>query len=328
MMRKPAKKYFTPASATRSLMMIRRWKAQGATGEQIARWITAEYAKATDDATRRHLGLMLCSVFDSEQFAESIAKKCSRMFGLDTIRGYSISESAMVESMNIQGTENFDWLSDIDRNFAAQSLTESVMMPHGRISEFISTRDRENLHPIDPENRVYALRSIDGSLWLIGFCDCNEDILIDEECFADQPAMYFTECRHFPSPVWRLNIVAGILEFFLRHIGYPSMMLRKRVVFDGQKANLMNYEDYRSDRSWDDIDVIVAHKEGACPSAPPSYSLYVVEHPESAPLEILDIHLLVCFWAVTTILRNYDITQSAAIDDVTLNALCKKLKIF
>lgn len=302
--------------------------AEGATGLQIAGWITSEYAKATDDFTRCHLGLMLCAVYDSETFAEQVARKCALMFGLDIIKGHSISESALIESIKIYGVSNFHWLSALDDEFKERSLSSIMELPKEKVSGNLTTRDCENLLPVDPANRVYALRAIDGSLWLIGFCGSNEDILIDEECFNGSPAVYFTEHRHFTSPVWRINAIADILNYILRRSGFPPVQLRKRVVFDGPYVTLLNYEDYRSAKSWEGIDVIVTRKEGSCPAVPPSLSLTV--KPRGCPPEIamLENRLVMCLSAVAKILRCYDIAKSNTLEGLPLEEWCEYLKIF
>lgn len=327
-MRKPARKYFSPEAASRSIMLIRSWKVNGATCNQIAGWITSEYAKATDDSTRCHLGLMLCAVYDSELLAETVARKCAELFGLDIITGHSISESALIESIKIHGIPDFQWLNALSDEFEERSLSAIRALRTEKISKSLSIRDSENMFPVDPANRVYALRAIDGSLWLIVFCGSNEDILIDEECFNGMPAVYFTERRHFTSPIWRINTIAVILDYILERSGYTPMQLKKRVVFDGPYVTLLNYEDYRSDKSWDGIDVIVTRKEGSCPAAPPSLSL-TERHGEASPeVAMLDNRLLMCLSAVAEILQNHDITKSNTLEKLPLEKWCEELKIF
>lgn len=329
-MRKPAKKYFTPESATDSIMLIRKWMSGGASHETIARWISAEYAKATDVATRRHLGFMLCAVYDSvsDKVTNSVASKCADMFGIDRIKGHSISESAMIESIRLNGMVNFQWLEEMSPEFSHQSVSLIGSLPKCEKSDIFTLRDCENLFPIDSSNKIYALRSIDGNIWLISLCDCKDPVIIDEEVFNNTPAQYFTEHYTFISPVWIINIICRVLEYLLERVGYPPMNIRKRVIFYSPEVKLLNYNSFKHDKAWTGVDVLTAKDKNLYPLLPPSISLSSRTRDVMPEQLITDMMLFLCLSSVSEIVKHHELNEIANADDEMFTAWCKELEIF
>lgn len=328
-MRKPAKKYFKPESATSAIMLIRQWISGGASHETIARWISTEYAKATNDATRRHLGFMLCSIYDSvsDKITNSVASKCADMFGIDLIDGHSISESAMIEYIRLNGIVNFHWLNKINPTFGSHCISLIDSSTKEQLSDILTVRDRDNLFPIDFSKRIYALRGLNGCIWLINLCDCNVPVIIDEAIFDDTPAQYFTEDYHFSSPVWILNTVDRLLEYLFEKVGYPPMNIRKRVIFDSPDVKLLNYNDYRHDKSWAGIDVLTANtKNGSL--LPPSVPLKSRKRDTPPEQRLLDIMLFSCISSVSEIMKRHELNEIANSDKKTFSVWCKELKLF
>ena len=214
-----------PEAGPCSIMHMRSWISKGASSESIARWITSEYAKASDDTIRRHLGLMLCAAYDSgsNEDTEVIARKCADLFSLGLIKGHTVSESALAEAIRVKGIENFKWLDSFNPAYESRccSSKKPCVGSQDKLSDILTARDRDNLFPVYLDQNIYVLRGINGHLWIIALCNRDEEILIDEEVIGFEPALYFTEYDHFTSPVWLVNSVARILSYILEMSGYP-----------------------------------------------------------------------------------------------------------
>lgn len=314
-MRKPVKKYFMPEAGPCSIMHMRSWISKGASPESIARWITSEYAKASDDTIRRHLGLMLCAAYDSGRNGDTevIARKCADLFGLDLKKGHTVSESALAEAIKIKGIENFKWLDSLSPAYESRccSPQKSCLGSQNQLTDVLTARDCDNMFPICLDQLIYVLRGIDGHLWIVAFCERDDEILVDEEVIGFEPALYFTEHDHFTSPVWLVNSVTRILSYILEVTGYPPMQIHKRVIFTGQNMRLINYETYRYDKAWEDVDIIEVNRKPKFPIVPASRSL--VSHCRDSSDEILELDrkLIVCLSVLSDMLETYDISEIA-----------------
>lgn len=114
-----------------------------------------------------------------------------------------------------------------------------------------------NVLTIDIADAIYAIMKGDGTLNLYVMENCPDDILIDEEPFADEAPLYFTSSTHFTSPVFKVKVVKQILDHCLEEIGYPHIPVKMTVIFTAHDANLINIEDYARHESWKDIEVLM-----------------------------------------------------------------------
>lgn len=314
-MRKPVKKYFMPEAGPVSIMNMRSWMSKGASSESIVRWITSEYAKASEDTIRRHLGLMLCAAYDSgcNSETEAIARKCADLFDLELIKGHTVSESALAEAIRTKGIETFKWLDSLSPVYENRCWSElkSGSGDKDALSDVLTARDRDNLFPLCSDQNIYALRGFDGHLWIIAFCTRDDEILIDEEVIGFEPALYFTEYDHFTSPVWLVKTVSRILSHIFEMMGYPPMRIYKRVIFTAPNMRLINYDTYRYDKSWAGVDIVEVNRRPEFPIVPTSRSL-VSHRPDSSPEQLeIDRRLVVCLSVLSDILSAHDISEVA-----------------
>lgn len=329
-MRKPSKKYFTADAGITSLLVIRKWLADGATPVDIARWVTSEYAKAESDESRFHLGMMLCSVYDSGECvrAGDVARKCADMFNVRLLRGRTISESAMAEMLRCNNIGGLCWLDRFNPYFENHCRKIATAQIPAWIKLKLSEHDCENLICVDEKRFIYALRGLDGKLWLIGFNNCNTDILIDEELFNDEPPLYFTESTHFTSPLWLINRVADILEYLLRRIGYPCMKIHKKMVFPSDHACLINYDEYVDCSEWRGVEAITWTEAKGNPLVPLSLPI------KRGDIGITNMNmefndtLYLCLMATKEIIESFNIYSVNKPGDNDIETWCKKRCIF
>lgn len=329
-MRKPAKKYFSPSLGTKSIMQMRRWMDSGAKAADIVRWIKTEYAKAKDDRTKEHLGLMLATAMSvSDSFSgRLLAQKCARMFDMPLVKDSSIGEVAILSMAIINGCNHLEWPETFNPYFAKNCRLPSDMAPKEIVTKALSPSDHRNLVTVDARNSIYFMRDAHGYAWLIAVNHCNTDILIDEETFHCDPPLYFTESKHFISPVWILKQAADILEYILMVVGFPPMKIYKRVIFDSQDANLINEDIYLASDEWEDVDVVTLHKtDGKVFPAP---AIPVVES-GSEPFgtsQNLKTMLYLGVMATAAVLEAFDITKHWEITRSMIEDWCKKSCIF
>lgn len=329
-MRKPAKKYFTADAGVESLMLIRKWLDNGATPVDIARWVTSEYAKAENDETRFHLGMMLCSVYDIGDCANSadVAKKCADMFNIRLLKGRSISESAMAQMLrhnNMDGLCLRDRFNPYFENHCRKM--SSVEIP-AWIKSRLSEHDCENLLSVDDKMFIYALRGLDGKLWLVGFNDCNTDILIDEELFSGEPPLYFTESTHFTSPVWLINHLARILEYILQKIGYPCMKIHKKMIFPAEHACLINYDEYVKCSEWRNLEAITWSEAKGNSLLPLSLPIRRSDTEKAEISMEFNDTLYLCLMATKEIIESFHVYSLCNFNDSHIETWCKKLCVF
>ena len=329
-MRKPLKKYFTPASGCMSLMMIRRWLADGATCVRIAEWISREYAVARSDKARRHLGLILSSVFDSglNRQTEEIAKECAGRFGVPEGNGRCISENAFAEMTGLYGDGQLQWLDTfnpyLDRCGSQYRLGE---VPSG-LSRFFGSGDGDVLFPLMERLSLYAVRNADGRFSLVIFNGCSESAIVDEEPFGGEPPLYFTERSHFVSPVWILKQAAVVLEYLLRRVGYPQMRIFRTVMFRSGGISILNYDDFRESDYWKDVELVFARDLGDRCLFPAPLHAAGLACEDGKPRDDMDAVFMRCLIAAAEILNSFNVVGSMVITDGLLETWCERLCIF
>jgi hypothetical protein len=108
-------------------------------------------------------------------------------------------------------------------------------------------------------DNIYCYKDEDGALALLNVIDINEAIICDEEQFAGESPLYFTESSHFISPVFQLNVASIIINQLLKTARYPYLRIKQKVLYTGHNTLLINEEDMWT-QSWRgrDLENIVA----------------------------------------------------------------------
>lgn len=331
-MRKPGKKYFSPSFGPKSIMMMRKWIASGASSLAIARWIKTEYSKATDDETRYHLGMMMCAALSSAKSNESIsalADRCARMFGLSLSGSRTHGECAMLEMADGMSGDSLEWFENFNHYFVRKCKLPSAAAPSQFFTRAFSDASQKLMVTLDEKNGIYFFRDSSGKAWLMIVNSCNETILVDEEEFNDELPLYFTETSHFTSPVWLINRVYGLLDYVLMRIGYPPLQINRLVLFDASDAELVNVEDYIECPQWQDLDVVLSHDTPVDRLVAPVVPMVRVGNGVAPKETELDSMLYLSLMATSEILACFDIEKHA--DDYSCQGfeeLCKKSCIF
>lgn len=329
-MRKPAKTFFSPEYGCKSIMIIRKWLASGASPVDIVRWINKEYAKASDDTTRFHIGMMLSAALATENNPQGLllANKSAKMFGLSPVMGQTVSECAMLKLMSEYGEDCVKWFDSFNAYFIKKCPLPSASAPSDLVTPAVSLQDHRNLITMDAKHSIYALRDIEGKVWIMVVNRCNTDVLIDEEMFNDNPPLYFTANDHFVSPIWLATKVAQILEYILMRIGYPPFPIHKKIIFDKQGINLINEEEYIDCEKWKGIDVVSFGKTGEYQFLSGTIPMVEVRSNVSDSEMELCSMLYLSIMATATILESFDIAKHPEIDDNLIEEWCKKTCIF
>lgn len=76
----------------------------------------------------------------------------------------------------------------------------------------VCSERRSGISWLDRDREVYAYSLDDEIVILMTDTDGTQSELADEEYFADERPMYFSECSHRPSPVWELAVIRRLLE--------------------------------------------------------------------------------------------------------------------
>lgn len=331
-MRKPGKKFFIPSSGPKSIMMMRSWIAAGAAPLAIARWIKAEYAKATDDETRYHLGMMMCAAISAGKSGESVsalADRCARMFGLSLSGIRTPAECAMLEMAQSQPGGSLEWLDDFNPYFIKKCRLPSAASPAESFTTAFSEDSQKLMVILNEENGIYFFRDNSGKAWLMAVNSCNDTMLVDEEKFNDEPPLYFTESSHFISPVWLVNQVYSLLEYILMRIGYPPLQIRRMALFDAPDAELINAEEYTDCPQWQGVDVVVAGKTPVDRLVAPLVPAVRVGYGITPDETELDSMLYLSLMATSEILASFNIKKHPdCYSEDGLRYLCRKTCIF
>lgn len=329
-MRKPAKKYFQASFGTKSIMQMRRWIDSGTTAADLVRWIKTEYAKAEDDRTKEHLGLMLATAMSvSDSFsARQLAHKCAGLFDMPTVKDMSIGEAAILAMAIINGSKPFEWPETFNPYFAKKCLMPSDAAPKDIVTKALSAADHRNLVTVSARHSVYFMRDAHGYAWLIAVNHCNTDILVDEETFHCDPPLYFTESSHFISPVWIVKQVADILEYILMVVGFPPMKIYRRVIFDSPEANLINEDVYLESGDWKDVDVVTLHKTDGKVFPAPSIPVVESDVEPFGSAHTMKTMLYLGVMATASVLEGFDIVRHWEITRPMIEDWCKKSCIF
>ncbi len=309
---------------------MRAWMDSGATAADLVRWIKAEYAKANEDKTKEHLGLMLAtSMSVSDSFSgRKLAEKCADMFGLPTSKGNAIGEDAMLTMAIINGCRPFEWPETFNPYFVKKCSLPSASCPKTIVTKALSDDDHRCLVTVDADHSIYFMRDAAGYLWLIAINHCSTDILVDEETFHCDPPLYFTENSHFISPVWIVRQIAAVLEYILMKIGYPPVHIYKRVIFDAQGVNLINEDVYLENGEWDGVDVVTLDKVASNPFPAPAIPLLDIDNKLSAVEQDMKARLYLSLMAVSTVLEGFKIDKHWEITRSMIEDWCKKSCIF
>lgn len=103
-------------------------------------------------------------------------------------------------------------------------------------------------------DNIYCYKDKDGALVLLNVNDTDKCILCDEESFAGEDPLYFTESTHFISPVFELGFAYALMRLLLDAAQYPHLRIKLKVLYTGCEAHLINEEDMWEE-SWRDLDL-------------------------------------------------------------------------
>ena len=250
-MKKIPQKYLSATNHREARAFMRQCLASGMSVKDMAAQLTAKY-RASRSIVREHLGALLSIIYDFD--SPETARKCARMFGHDLVEDLSVSESVYISGY-----------SQDERIFRRKQFSSEVTSYKPVVDSFPSSRWPFTVSPsasgdvltISREHNIYAMLDAGNELNLFILEPCPDDILIDEELFGNDEPLYFTESSHFTSPVFRINLIAHILDYCLTEIGYPHIPVKKKVIFTSHEANLVNLDDYLSHKDWKDVEVIM-----------------------------------------------------------------------
>lgn len=329
-MRKPTKKYFTPAGRTKSITMMRKWLDSGASPTTIVGWLKTEYAKADDDASRYHLGLMLCAAISSgkdDDLTKFVADRCAKMFGLPVGGMRGLGELALLEMAKTYDA-NIEWLDDFCESYVRGCKMPSELAQRSPISKRISVLMPNHILTIDPNNGIYFFRDINGSATLALIHHSNACILVDEVPFNDEPPLYFTESTHFVSPVWQINVVAKILDYILTRIGFPPRHIRRLVLFDSPNAELINREEYTDCEAWEGVEVVADRSVNVDQMLSPSIPVLGLSNDPTKEEKDLDLMFYLSIAATRDVVRRHLATCGPDVDTDMIERWCTGSGIF
>lgn len=322
-MKKIPQKYLYSTNQREARAFMRQCFASGMTAKDMAAQLTAKY-RTSGAAVREHLGKLLSIIYDFD--SPETARQCARTFGLSLIDGLSVSESVYIEGY-----------SDDEQIFKRKEFSSNVTSYMQVVDPFPSSRWPLTVAPstckdvltISSEHNIYAVMGADNELSLFILEPCPDDILIDEEVFGDEEPLYFTEHSHFTSPVFRINLANRILDHCLAEIGYPHIPVKKRVIFTGNEANLINLEDYRSHDSWQNVEVIMLK------SIVPTYAINksrCILDKERAPKDFKNQLREMLLFSISATAILYESVcrerQTLSVTPKTLSTLCRRNYIF
>lgn len=329
-MRKPAKKYFSPTSGTKSIMQMRRWMDSGATAADLVRWIKGEYDKAEDDETKEYLGVMLATAMSvSDSFSgRRLAHQCAELFDMPPAKDMSVGEAALLTMAIVNGCKPLEWPETFNPYFVKNCRLPSAAAPAKIVTKALSPADHRNMVTVSERHSVYFMRDAHGYAWLIAVNHCSADILVDEETFHCDPPLYFTESSHFISPVWIVKQVADILEYILMMIGFPPMKIYKRVIFDAPGANLINEDVYLENGEWEDVDVVTLHKTDGKVFPAPAIPVVESGREPFTSSQNLKTMLYLGVMATASVLEGFDIAKHWEVTRSMIEEWCRKSCIF
>lgn len=250
---KIAKKYLSSSSSVKSYRQVRKWVHEDVPVREIVEALTAAYGEAKDK-DKLHICSMLAMAYDFG--SPNCAEKCLGLMGMAKAHRMSVGQTVYLRKCGELGY--VDW--DEEYSEGTQGWMPLVEeFDTGRWPGIVYDEHSGRVLTIDREDNIYAFRNCDGAVTLFILNDCKYDMLIDESSFMDESPLYFTEKSHFVSPVYKINLAGGILDFCLAKIGYPSIKIKRDVVFTSHLAHLINIDDYtRPDihgHDWDGVTV-------------------------------------------------------------------------
>lgn len=321
------KKYLSAKFVREARSLVRSWSQKGESDEALVQEIIEAYG-AAKNRNRFHLGALLAMVFDLK--CPDAAKKCAKLFNIPLADGCSVSES--IYATGISDEVLTPWRKD---------FSPKVMMWHPIVEELNIDKYPLVVYPsmadrvltIHQSDAIYVYRRTDGALNLFLLHPSAENILIDEEQFADEAPLYFTEKTHFVSPIFKLRLVMLLLDFVLGEVGYPPLKIDLTAVFISPQAYLLNYDCYAPGgdnvADWEGATVIMRRDHlNEYLFTDVSRILVEGDFGEFAENEI-NSKLLGAFAAVSILYGNIDFhDEMGKYDSVYLKSLCKKYAIF
>lgn len=203
-----------------------------------------------DEGTKKHLALLSALLYDLIPLGEGRqhALLCMSLAGLaeDVPLSLGISE-ALFFALGA-GTRKIVLPTDVD-----DTPNQNILSYFKKGSHVVKLSARHNIH---------CYHNDSGALVLLSVIPVNNAVLADEESFAGEEPLYFTESSHFISPVYLMEKATILLDELLRLVNYPQLRIRHRVVYAGSDCYPINEEEMWDDGPWTgrDLENIVIHK--------------------------------------------------------------------
>lgn len=316
--------YFSEDNIHVSLRMMRQWQEEGISSNDIVRKCLDVYHDCDESDYSHKLLMLMCAAMD---FSDSNqAKKALRQISVQLRQSRSVGESVFKELLESDCCAPM--LKDFNRSIKYDALFTDK--PRFSSSHMICRpMDSCRMAAISPN--VYAYRSHNGTLELILLQECNESVLIDEECFMDEKPLYFTESTHFISPLYRLEEVKYALNYILAQIGYPAIQINLTVYFFDSDAELVNLDEYILDSSTPTLKGRLITRKGHC-----GYFINSVESPvaltsyeDNNEVDMLDIVLCEALTATNLVYNKYLMEMyDDKLTDEILDRLLADMNIF
>lgn len=267
---------------------------------------------------------MLTTVYDFG--SPAIALDCAKHFGLELKEGLGVSQSVFISGYD--DGEPLYWRNRY--SYSVEHRPEVIAdYPADKWKLTVEPDCQSHVLTINARNNIYALVDGNGTLNIFVLESCPATILIDEECFNDEPPLYFTEYSHFISPVFKVNVTARILSYCLEQIGFPYIPVNKKVIFTSNEAELINRDDYVNHDEWKDVEIIMQNTMPGQYIFNTSRCLAVSTEKYNSPLNQLLGGLLYSLSATGIIFEaSLDSCNLTRLDAKTLDQICKKRGIF
>lgn len=250
------KKYLKPSQTVAALQLVRTWFSKGLLPIDGVRQIYEAYKEARSEEAKLNLGFFMATFLEDIKFI--LSDECARRFKFDELPlNFTGIKGSLVYFIKALGNNN----SVVWRRSFTQSVLDFHSLNDLANQYIINTLFYEftipGLFVIHPKEEVFAMGDYDRrSLTLVIGNGCNDDVLIDENVFGNEPPLYFTESYHFISPIYKLKLVKAILEYILLQIGFPYFKIKMVAIFYGRKVNLINRDDYIDSKDWENIEVM------------------------------------------------------------------------
>lgn len=156
-------------------------------------------------------------------------------------KGWSYNETAF--SM----TDEYKTFEDRCRQFSTNVGTLQTLPVSHPLAEFFT--DITGVFVLSEKHRVYTYRDRQGYMVLLSYVDTADYIIADEEMFNGEPPLWFTESRHFISPVWAMKEVHWALQKLWAETGMTRVPVRFELILT-QKANIILNEPDMWEYQW------------------------------------------------------------------------------